>query len=270
MNFKNEAGLRIESLEQRLALSSISLVADINGDTFSSESTALVKVGEKYLFRAVDASDSSKLFEFDPSTEESQVIHDLNASPGIHDCDLVTVGVKAFSFSFEDVPGQFDTKLLKLWVSDGIAKGTNAIMDVGRFNIRTPSYTNLLLDAVGDVVYFQTSDSGYGLRRSDGTTDTGNVTYDRQASISPNSHIDLRGGSVQANFNGIAKFGSILFDGGGSTINGLETKIQAELLTINSGSINIPVTGDTPIIKQTSEDAGVQIDANYRDVIESF
>lgn len=90
----------------------------------------------------------------------------------------------------------------------------------------------------------------------------GALSYQNQESISPYSSVEVRqNAGLEVLFESTANFGSVLLDGG--TITGVASQIQVADLTIHNGFSNLPLTGDSHIVKTTAGDGSIEIDSGF-------
>jgi|GEM_PF-5169434 len=154
-----------ERLENRLALSTISLLADLNQTTYSANPGRLVELNEQYFFKATDTSEREQLFELDPKTEVSRVVKGLDGAR-YSLCELVATDTHLFFFTVEG-GDEVSSRSLTFWSSDGTAEGTRQLID------DIPGSNCLVHQGISvsnDLAYFQIEWGGKAeLWRSDGT-----------------------------------------------------------------------------------------------------
>jgi ELWxxDGT repeat protein len=161
-----------EPLERRVLLTvgPPALVTDINTTGVSSFPSALVRLGDRILFRADDGYHGREWFATDGSAAGTTLLADIFPGPtgsappvvsGQDDPYAVVGGTLLFA-------ANDSSHGMELWKTDGTPQGTSLVKDI-RPGIPGSSPNNFAV--VGNVLYFVADDGSHGreLWKSDGT-----------------------------------------------------------------------------------------------------
>ena len=138
---------------------------------YNSAYPAYFTFGDKLVFRANDGIHGLELWITDGTTEGTQLLKDLDNSPGNSGLFYVLGGLDSYFF-FEYKNGNAD---FELWISDGTTEGTQAFKDVlGVDELADPSLFAVLNNKF---LFTTTSAEGQILWETDGSPSGTNIIY---------------------------------------------------------------------------------------------